>query len=109
MTRPVGSTLKGSVKRAELLDDIVAARPEAGELIYIERRGEDYRWTRTNPGDTVDMPETGGFPAAWVYYSGPWPIHQPEKPPAFFRDLPPELESVTRAAPGPCPRSPDRP
>jgi len=73
----------GSVKRAELLDDIVAARPEAGELIYIERRGEDYRWTRTNPGDTVDMPETGGFPDAWMYYSGRWPIDEPEKLPAF--------------------------
>src|SRR2546421_10598216 len=99
MTRAVGSTLKGSVKRAELLDDIVAARPEAGELIYIERRGEDYRWTRTNPGDTVDMPETGGVPDAWVYYSGRWPLGEPEKRPAFFEGLLPGPGAVGRAGP----------
>jgi hypothetical protein len=109
MTRPVGSRLKGSVKRAELLDDIVAARPEAGELIYIERRGEDYRWTRTNPGDTVDMPETGGFPDAWMYYSGRWPLDDPEKLPVFFEDLLAELESMTGAAPDRCRWSPDDP
>src|SRR5437588_12711847 len=109
ITPPFCSNLACSVKRGELLDDIVAARPEAGELIYIERRGEDYRWTRTNPGDTVDMPETGGFPDAWMYYSGRWPIDEPEKLPAFFEDLLAELESMTGAAPDRCRWSPDDP
>ena len=109
LTPLVGSRLEGSVKRAELLDDIVAARPEAGELIYLERRGEDYRWTRTNPGDTVDMPETGGFPDAWMYYSGRWPLDEPEKLPAFFEDLLAELESMTGAVPDRCRWSPDDP
>jgi len=85
------------VNRSELLDEILAARPEAGELVYIERRGDDYRWARTSPGDAVETPE-GSFPDAWMYYSGKWPLDQPDKVPAFFDDLLAELESMTGGA-----------
>lgn len=85
------------MNRAELEQAIVAARPEAGELIYIERRGDEYRWTRTNPGESVDSPD-GGFPDAWMYYSGRWPLDVPEELPAFFNDLLAELESMTGGA-----------
>lgn len=85
------------MNRAELQQAIAAARPEAGELIYIERRGDEYRWTRTNPGESVDSPD-GGFPDAWMYYSGRWPLDAPEELPAFFDDLLAELESMTGGA-----------
>jgi len=85
------------MNRAELQEAIVAARPETGELIYIERRGDEYRWTRTNPGESVDSPE-GGFPDAWMYYSGRWPLDEPAELPAFFDDLLAELESMTGGA-----------
>jgi hypothetical protein len=91
-----------------LQDQIVTARPEAGELVYIERRGEDYHWSRTNPGDEVAAPDPGGFPDAWMYYSGTWPLDSPEKLPAFFDDLLAELESMTGGADR-CRWSPDDP
>lgn len=95
------------MNRAELEEAIVAARPEAGELIYIERRGDDYRWTRTTPGEAVDAPD-GGFPDAWMYYSGRWPLDQPDEIPAFFDDLLAELESMTGGSDR-CRWSPDDP
>lgn len=83
------------MNRAQLVDDIMAARPEPGDLVYIERRGEDYNWSRTDPGGDVHTPEPGGFPDAWMYYSGKWPVDQPDQVPAFFDDLLAELESMT--------------
>jgi hypothetical protein len=44
-----------------------------------------------------------------MYYSGRWPIDEPEKLPAFFEDLLAELESMTGAAPDRCRWSPDDP
>jgi hypothetical protein len=85
------------LKRAELLDELVAGRPEPGDLIYIERRGDDYRWARTNPGEAVEMPGEGAFPDAWMYYSGRWPLDEPDRLPAFFEDLLAEMETMTGA------------
>lgn len=104
----MGSRLLLIVKRTELLDDIVAMRPEPGELIYIERRGEDYQWSRTNEGEVVATPGDEGFPDAWMYCSGRWPFDQPDKLPAFFVDLLAELESMTGGADR-CRWSPDDP
>jgi len=100
--------VKLGVKRGELLGNIAAARPEPGELIYIERRGDDYRWARTGPGEAVATPDAGGFPDAWMYYSGRWPFDDPDKLPAFFEDLMAELESMTGGADR-CRWSPDDP
>ncbi|GAC1367383.1 MAG: hypothetical protein NVSMB32_12350 [Actinomycetota bacterium] len=92
----------------ELLADLVAACPEPGELIYIERRGEAYNWSRTNPGEAFAAPEAGSFPDAWMYYSGRWPLEEPDRLPAFFDDLLAELESMTGGADR-CRWSPDDP
>lgn len=96
------------MNRAELFADLTATRPESGELVYIERRGEDYQWSRTDPGGSV-APPAGTFPDAWMYYSGSWPFDQPEKLPAFFEDLLAELESMTGGGPDRCRWSPDDP
>lgn len=90
------------MKRAELLDQLVAGRPEAGDLVYIERRGDEYSWSRTNPGDSVEMPGIGAFPDAWMYYSGRWPFDEPDRLPAFFEDLLAEMESMTGAGGDRC-------
>jgi hypothetical protein len=86
------------VNRAELFEELVAARPEAGNLVYIERRGDDYQWTRTDPGEPVEMPQSEGLPDAWMYYSGRWPLDDPERGSAFLEDLMAELESMTGGA-----------
>ena len=86
----------------------MAAEPQPGELIYIERRGDDYRWTRTDPGEPVALPDSDSFPDAWMYYSGHWPLDAPDRLPAFFEDLLAELESMTGGADR-CRWSPDDP
>jgi hypothetical protein len=96
------------VNRAELEKEILAARPDTGDLVYIERRGEDYRWARTSAGGTVETPEAGGFPDAWMYYSGRWPVDDPEKVSAFFDDLLAEMDSMAGGADR-CRWSPDDP
>lgn len=96
------------MNRAQLQDDILAARPEPGELVYIERRGEDYCWSRTSAGAAVETPGAGAFPDAWMYYSGRWPLDEPGKVSSFFDDLLAELESMTGGADR-CRWSPDDP
>lgn len=73
---------------------IVATRPEPGELVYLARVGTEYTWCvvldpsqppHTTPGATP--------PDAWIYYSGVWPA--PADATSFFDDLRAELESMT--------------
>ena len=90
------------MNRAELLEAIVAAVPQDGQLIYIERRGDDYQWARSGAGEVVDTPQAGTFPDAWMYYSGTWPLDNPDKLPAFFDDLLSELETMTGGGPDRC-------
>ena len=93
--------------KAQLLADLTASRPHAGELVYIERRGDDYHWSRTDPGAQVAGPPES-LPDAWMYYSGTWPFDEPAKVPAFFDDLLAELDSMTGATDR-CRWSPDDP
>ncbi len=86
------------MKWDELQADILKAPPEPGEMVYLERRGEDYTWRRTDGAvDTVDT-----LPDAWIYYSGNWPAEDTEKQAAFFADMQAELESMTGAGADRC-------
>lgn len=76
--------------RAEILKD----PPEPGDMIYLERRGENYTWKRSDGS----MLHAESPPDAWMYYSGQWPADDVEKQDAFFTDMLAELESMTGGA-----------
>ncbi len=69
---------------------LVAARPEPGDMIYVERRGDLYRWGTCAPADAREPPD------AWIYYTGTgdWPVDDPERWQAFFTDLLAEMDSM---------------
>ncbi len=78
----------------------MAARPQPGDVVYIERRGDAYSWKLTRPGETpsTDVLAGDGSPEAWIYFSGAWPLDHPERLEAFFDDLLAELESMCNSA-----------
>ncbi|HEY2441581.1 MAG TPA: hypothetical protein VGI31_00450, partial [Streptosporangiaceae bacterium] len=64
-----------------------------------ERLGTDYRWRLVAADTTATATAVSGFPGepapeAWMYYSGPWPSHQPGELPGFVADLLAEMESM---------------
>jgi hypothetical protein len=79
--------------RDELSAALLAARLEAGQVVYVERRGERYRWG-TGPQDD----DAAGPAEAWIYYTGDWPVDDDERWPAFFEDLLAEMDSMTGGA-----------
>jgi hypothetical protein len=84
--------------REELFSEILAARPGGNDLVYIERRGEDYGWNRVNLGTDMPAarPNSSTLPDAWIYYSGWWPFENEgiDRWHAFFDDLLAEMESM---------------
>ena len=76
---------------------MLAHPPEPGNLVYVERCGEEYGWRRIEPGVDDFGPGTGPPPDAWIYYSGGW-SGDPAGWDAFFEDLLAELESMTGGA-----------
>ncbi|MCW2633514.1 MAG: hypothetical protein JWR88_2476 [Pseudonocardia sp.] len=79
------------MKWDQLQSEILKDPPEPGEMVYLERRGEDYTWRRSD--GTMDLADS--LPDAWMYYSGQWPTADAEKQEAFFKDMLAELESMT--------------
>jgi hypothetical protein len=86
--------------RDELFASIEAKRPGRDDIVYLERRGEEYDW-RIVPVDgvlidvrTSDKPD----PDAWMSFSAAWPVDDPERLRAFFGDLLAELDSMTVTA-----------
>jgi hypothetical protein len=90
------------VKVDELYASIEANRPGRDDVMYFERRGDEYDW-RIVPTDGVtdasihpshsDQPE----PDAWMSFSATWPA-DPDRLRAFFDDLLAELESMAAGA-----------
>jgi hypothetical protein len=91
-------TDEGILTREELFAEISAAAPEPGDIVYIERRGEDYAWKRTGLGTDMPMPgfRNGSRPDVWIYYAGQWPFgsESPDRCRVFFSDLLDEMESM---------------
>jgi len=77
----------------ELRTDLRTHAPQAGVLVYLERRGDEYAWQVVDgavaPGDGAD---------AWLFYSGGWPSAVDERWDAFVDDLLAELDSMTGGA-----------
>lgn len=84
--------------REELFSAILAARPTGDDVVYVERRGEDYAWSRAPLDANMPSEGTGGEPKpdVWIYYSGQWPAEngEPDRWRAFLDDLLDEMESM---------------
>jgi hypothetical protein len=95
--------------RERLLAAIVDARPGPADVIYIERRGEEYDCRVTGPGEDLLL---GGmaalFPDVWIYWSGEWPLEDTNHQEAVFEDLLAEMESMSGGSDR-CRWSPDDP
>lgn len=87
--------------RERLIAELGTAEIGPGEIVYIERSGEAYRWRSLEPG-AVAIPAgeqaDGQDPDAWIFYSGRWPTGRPDELPAFLDDLLAEMESMTGGA-----------
>jgi hypothetical protein len=85
------------VDRRRLLEEILAARPEPGDAVTIERRGASYRWRldRAATGAPIPGPDPADPPDAWMTYTGSWPLDDPDRMAPFFEDLLAELDSMT--------------
>lgn len=80
--------------RDELFAEMLAQRPEVGELVYVERRGGSYAWFRNGIGTPIAGPDAAApLPDAWVYYGGQWPTDS-DRMQAFFDDLLAEMEAA---------------
>lgn len=81
------------MNREGLFSEIVAARPAEGDVVYVERRGEEYALRVTSPEAGLDA-GAESFPDVWVYWTGVWPLDDPDRQRAVFEDLLAEMESM---------------
>lgn len=95
--------------RQHLLDALIEARPGPADVVYVERRGEEYGWRVSDPGEDLLLGgPTGEFPDAWIYWSGNWPVDDTEGQQALFDDLLAEMETMVSGGDR-CRWSPDDP
>ena len=87
------------MNRDELFTSIVAARPGRDDIVYLERRGDEYDWQMVPVGSMGDAavdasPPADRSPDVWMSFSATWPVGDPERLRAFFDDMIAELESM---------------
>jgi hypothetical protein len=83
-----------TVKVDELFASIEANRPGRDDVVYLERRGDQYDWRIVPPdGAITPIAEAGPEPDAWMSFSVPWPSDR-RRLRALFDDLLAELESM---------------
>ena len=84
--------------REQLFAELSDAAIAPGDLVFIERRGEDYAWERIGIGTEMPMlgANTESRPDVWIYYSGQWPFGSDslERCRLFFADLLDEMEAM---------------
>jgi hypothetical protein len=88
------------MKRDELFASIEAACPGRDDVVYLERRADEYDW-RIVPvgGEVTDVRPSGKpEPDVWMSLSAAWPVDDQERLRAFFDDLLAELESMSAQA-----------
>jgi hypothetical protein len=88
------------MNRQELFTSIVAARPGRDDVVYLERRGDEYDWRLWPVADIAAAaagPADGG-PDVWMSFSAAWPVDDPERLRAFLDDMLAELESMADKA-----------
>jgi len=78
-----------------LLTAIIDARPGPADIVYVERRGEEYSCRVSGPGEDLLLGGVAGeFPDVWIYWSGEWPAEDTDRQRAVFDDLLAEMESM---------------
>jgi hypothetical protein len=78
----------------ELFASIEANRPGRDDVVYLERRGEEYDWRIVPLGGAVTpVTEAGPEPDAWMSFSASWPADR-QRLRTFIIDLLAELESM---------------
>jgi hypothetical protein len=83
------------MNRQELFTSIVAARPGRDDIVYLERRGDEYDWRLWPVGDVAGAAAVADPGAdVWMSFSATWPVDDPERLRAFFEDMMAELESM---------------
>ena len=87
--------------REQLLSSLLAADPQPGDLVYVERRGDSYSWNLTGDGDTPATPDAG-LADTWIYYSWQRSLGDAGAARAMLDDLLAEMESMTGAGPDRC-------
>src|SRR5256885_17232562 len=81
--------------RQLLLSAIVDAWPGPADVVYVERRGEDYGCRVSGPEEDLLLGGGAGeFPDVWIYWSGEWPAEGSDRQQAVFQDLLEEMESM---------------
>jgi len=81
--------------RTELVEAVVAAPPDPGDVVYVERRGEQYSWRFFDPVQGLGAPaEPDAHPDVWIYSTGPRPTGDPDQVASFVDDLLAEMESM---------------
>ncbi len=82
-------------------DDVMAMvqelRPGPDDVTYVERRGDEHRCWLVGAGASAP-PAADGDPDSWIYFSGPWPLDQPDALLAFVDDMLAEMESMLGGA-----------
>ncbi len=77
---------------------IEADRPGRDDVVYLERRDDQYDWWIVpTAGAARPFRSYLPDPDAWMSFSASWP-REPERLRAFFADLLAELESMTERA-----------
>jgi hypothetical protein len=95
--------------RGELLAAIADARPGPVDIVYVERRGEEYSCRVSSPEEPLLLGGgTGEFPDVWLYWSGEWPADDPDRQRELFDDLLAEMETMVSGGDR-CRWSPDEP
>ena len=95
--------------REQLLTVIADARPGPADVVYVERRGEEYGCRVTSPGEDLLLGGgAAGFPDAWLYWSGDWPAEDVDRQRELFDDLLAEMETMVSGGDR-CRWSPDDP
>ena len=78
-----------------LLAAIIDARPGSADVVYVERRGEEYSCRVSGPEEDLLLGGVAGeFPDVWIYWSGEWPSDDADRQQAVFKDLLEEMESM---------------
>jgi hypothetical protein len=87
-----------TVKVDELYASIEANCPGRDDVVYLERRGDEYDWWIVPP-DGAPQPVGSDHPDpdVWMSFSATWPA-EPQRLRSFFDDLLAELESMAAGA-----------
>lgn len=76
--------------RDEFLDELGRLEVAEDDVVYLERRGDAYRWGFEGPRNHRD---DDVVPDAWIYYTGRWPTSGLARGP-FLDDLLSEMDSM---------------